>query len=101
MEKTKQDLENQIKKATDAIYNQLNEYKILSKNTLVIGGIIVAAYAITKLFDDEEEVVSTRPTREEGSFFGSAITGLATSVALQFAKEKLLEYLENNQNEAA
>jgi uncharacterized BrkB/YihY/UPF0761 family membrane protein len=45
----KNQLENIIKTSTDAIQNQLINYKDKGKNILVVGGIIVAAYAFLQI----------------------------------------------------
>jgi small neutral amino acid transporter SnatA (MarC family) len=94
----KTELENQVKNASQAIEGQFDIYKNQGKSVLVIGGIIVAAYAITQLFDDTEKESSTK---KETSMIGGAITGLATTLALNFAKEKLMAYLEKTSENAA
>lgn len=99
-EQRKSQLENVIANASKAIDGQLGEYKDKGKNVLIIGGIIVAAYALSRVFSDseEEEVEIKKP--EESSFFGSALTGIATSVLLALAKNKILELIEQlNQDE--
>lgn len=98
----KSKLENIIKFSSDAIENQLVDYKDKGKNALVIGGIIVAAYAFTRLFDDEDEPVEARTidSPNESSFLGSAVGGIVTSVLLTLAKNKILELIEHlNENE--
>ena len=66
--------------ATLAIKNQLGDYKDKSKNLLIIGGIVVAAYAFSKIFmdDEKEESIEKEPKKENekepapiqaGSFF--------------------------------
>ncbi|MCP9764595.1 hypothetical protein [Lacihabitans soyangensis] len=98
----KNQLENIIKSSTDAIQNQLIDYKDKGKNILVVGGIIVAAYAFSRLFTDkeDEDEVKTLETTKEPSFLGSAVTGVVTSVLLTLAKNKILELIEQlNENE--
>lgn len=98
----KNQLENIIKSSTDAIQNQLIDYKDKGKNILVVGGIIVAAYAFSRLFTakEEEVEVKTLETTKEPSFLGSAVTGVVTSVLLTLAKNKILELIEQlNENE--
>jgi hypothetical protein len=96
LDQKKEKLNNQIEEATSALHNQVGEYKSQVKNAALIGGILLAAYAISQLFDDKEEPIpsalDSKP--EKGSFLSSAIGGMALSVALQFAKNQLLEYLE-------
>lgn len=95
----KSQLENIAKSASDAIQNQLGDYKDKGKNLLIIGGIIVAAYAITRVFSDDSENESV-DKKSEPSFVGTAITGMVTSVLLTLAKNKILELIEQlNQNE--
>lgn len=97
----KNQLENIIKSSTDAIQNQLVDYKDKGKNVLIVGGIIVAAYAFSRLFvDDNEDEIETTETPKESSFLGSAVTGVVTSVLLTLAKNKILELIEQlNENE--
>ncbi len=95
----KEDLENQVKKASEAISSQMDSYKTQGKAVLVVSGILVAAYAITQLFDDSNE--SETIEKKEPSIIGGALTGLATTVALNFAKEKLMAYLEKTNNNAS
>jgi hypothetical protein len=59
----------------------------------------VAAYAITRVFSDDSEDESVEK-KSEPSFVGTAITGMVTSVLLTLAKNKILELIEQlNQNE--
>jgi uncharacterized membrane protein YidH (DUF202 family) len=96
----KSQLENIAKSASDAIQNQLVDYKDKGKNLLIIGGIIVAAYAITKVFSDDTEEDESVEKKSESSFVGTALTGVVTSVLLTLAKNKILELIEQlNQNE--
>lgn len=97
----KNQLENIIKSSTDAIHNQLVDYKDKGKNILVAGGIIVAAYAFSRLFtDNEKEATEIKESPKESSFFGPAVTGVVTSILLTLAKNKILELIEHlNENE--
>ena len=99
-EDKKKALERVIKSSTEAIQNQLGDYQEKGKNALIIGGIIVAAFALSKLFgDDEIEEVEVKKSKES-SFLESALTGIATSVLLALAKNKILEVIEQlNTNE--
>jgi hypothetical protein len=92
------ELENQVKNANEAIMYQIDTYKTHGKSALVIGSIVVAAYAITQLFDDSE---TENSTQKGSSIIGSTLTCLATTVALHFAKEKLMAYLDKNSENAA
>jgi hypothetical protein len=91
----KSQLENEIVRLSNSIEFQLKEYKTQGKNILIIGGIIVASYSLAQLLssDDEEE---ERPSKiNKSSAFSSAITGVAASLLLNLAKNKLLEIIEN------
>jgi len=94
----KNQLENIIKSSTDAIQNQLIDYKDKGKNVLVIGGIIVAAYAFSRLFSDKDETSEESVNSDSSnkpSFLGSAVGGMVTSVLLTLAKNKILELIEH------
>jgi hypothetical protein len=99
-EDKKSQLEKVIKSSTEALQNQLGDYQAKGKNILIIGGIILAAFALSKVFgDDDIEEVETQKSKES-SFLGSVITGMATSVLLALAKNKILEVIEQlNSNE--
>jgi hypothetical protein len=67
---------------------------------LIIGGIVMAAYAITRIFSDDTEEEEPLAKKAESSFIGTALTGVVTSVLLTLAKNKILELIEQlNQNE--
>ena len=95
----KSQLENAISSASKAIEGQLGDYKDKGKNLLIVGGIVVAAYALTKLFTDDEDELPQND-KKQSSFLGSALTGMLTTVLLTLAKNKILEIIEQlNQNE--
>ena len=102
-EERKTQLQNTISSVTTAIENQLGDYKTKGKNILVIGGIVVAAFAIARLLSDDVKEEETKNISEspENSVFLSALKGVATTVLLSIAKTKLLELLEqyNEKNE--
>lgn len=97
-DRKKQQLENSLESATLAIKNQLGDYKDKSKNLLIIGGIVVAAYAFSKIFMDDDEQEDTKPENskkeDSPSFVSSAMSGIVTSVLLSLAKNKILELIE-------
>ena len=102
-DKKKLQLENTLESATLAIKNQLGDYKDKSKNLLIIGGIIVAAYAFSKIFmdDEKEESIEKEPKKENSpSFVSSAMSGIVTSVLLSLAKNKILELIEQLNKDA-
>jgi hypothetical protein len=106
-EERKELLQESIDKYLGAIETQIGDLKKVGKNALVIGGIIVAVYAITELLlpegkeekQESEPLVITEPepekTKEGDSMLWSALKGAATSVLLAVAKEKLLELIEH------
>lgn len=95
----KNQLEKIVESSTDAIQSQLVDYKDKGKNVLVIGGILLAGYAISRLFvEKEDEEIAPLEVKKESSFMGSALTGMVTSVLLALAKNKILELVEQLQH---
>lgn len=105
-EERKELLQESIDKYLGAIETQIGDLKKVGKNALVIGGIIVAVYAITELLLPEgEEKQSNEPLllaepepakeKEGDSILWGALKGAATSVLLAVAKEKLMELIEH------
>jgi hypothetical protein len=91
------ELEGEIENATEALQNQMNAYKEKGGNVLIVLGIIASAYALYKLLtDDEDEPV---PPSNKDHFFRNALIGLASSVAVGFAKNQILDFLERMMNE--
>lgn len=99
-EQKKSQLENVVHSTSKAIESQLGDYKDKGKNALIIGGIVVAAYAFSKLFTSSDEIEDEKSEGEGSSFLGNALTGMITSVLLTLAKDKILSIIEQmNQNE--
>lgn len=99
-EQKKSQLENVIQSTSEAIENQLGDYKDKGKNALIIGGIVVAAYAFSKLFTSSDQKEDEKSEDEGSSFLTNALTGMVTSVLLTLAKDKILGLIEQmNQNE--
>lgn len=106
-EERKELLQESIDKYLGAIETQIGDLKKVGKNALVIGGIIVAVYAITELLlpDGKEEKQSDEPLlltepepareKEGDSLLWGALKGAATSVLLAVAKEKLMELIDH------
>ena len=106
-EERKELLQDSIDKYLGAIETQIGDLKKVGKNALVIGGIIVAVYAITELLlpDGEEEKQTNEPLllsepepvkeKEGDSLIWGALKGAATSVLLAVAKEKLMELIDH------
>lgn len=104
-EERKELLQESIDKYLGAIETQIGDLKKVGKNALVIGGIIVAVYAITELLlpEGKEEKQESEPLpiiepekeKEGDSMLWSAMKGAATTVLLAIAKEKLLELIDH------
>lgn len=101
-------LQESVNKYLEAIETQLGDLKKVGKNTLVIGGVIVAAYALTELLlpaateqprkklpNNALPVVIEDENDEEDSIIWSALKGAAMSLLLTIAKDKLLGLMEN------
>ncbi|ADQ16836.1 hypothetical protein [Leadbetterella byssophila] len=91
------ELEGEIENATEALQNQLSAYKEKGGNILIVLGILASAYALYKLLTDDDEVKASAPKNE--SFLRNALVGLATSVAVGFAKNQILDFMEQLMNE--
>ncbi|WP_064197185.1 MULTISPECIES: hypothetical protein [Emticicia] len=107
-EERKEFLQESANKYLEAIETQLGDLKKVGKNALIIGGVIVAAYAITELLLPSNKV-KTLPTpkpiaeeddENEDSFVWDALKGVATSVLLTIAKNKLLEIIDSYTTES-
>lgn len=96
-------LKEKIEQTSESINNQLGDYKEKGQNALIIGGILVAAYALARVFseDDEEEAgevtkiaAPLKPTKEDSpSVLGATLKGLATTVLLGVIKSKVEDYI--------
>jgi hypothetical protein len=99
----KEFLQESVNKYLEAIEVQIGDLKKVGKNTLVIGGVIVAAYAITELLLPAANqrtkplpVTTYEEEKEEGdSIVWAALKGAAMSLLLTVAKDKLLGLLDN------
>jgi len=104
-EERKELLQESIDKYLGAIETQIGDLKKVGKNALVIGGIIVAVYAITELLlpegtEEKQEseplpIIEPEKEKEGDSMLWSAMKGAATTVLLAIAKEKLLELIDH------
>lgn len=93
------ELEGEIENATHALQNQLSEYKEKGSNALIVLGIMASAYVLYKLLtDDDAEDTAKAPVKND-SFMRNALIGLATSVAVGFAKNQILDFLDSLMNE--
>lgn len=106
-------LQESVNKYLEAIETQIGDLKKVGKNTLVIGGVIVAAYALTELLlpaatpkrnktlmgnalpSNALPIVVEEEPDEEESMIWAALKGAAMSLLLTIAKDKLLGLMEN------
>jgi hypothetical protein len=111
----KEFLQESVNKYLEAIETQIGDLKKVGKNTLVIGGVIVAAYAITELLLPDATpkrsktvssnnnalsgnalpIIIDEEQEEEESMIWAALKGAAMSLLLTIAKDKLLGLMEN------
>lgn len=95
------ELEGDIENATQALQNQLSEYKEKGGNALIIIGIIASAYLLYQLLtdsDDEPKKVKNANNTVNENFLRNALVGLATSVAVGFAKNQILGLVDQFMN---
>lgn len=93
-------LNKQINDIMSDLKDKAADVKILGKDVLIIGGLVVAGYALSKLLTGEDEEESGTSAAKEPSVLSSALKGAATSILLAVAKQKLTEYLENLNEES-
>jgi polynucleotide 5'-kinase involved in rRNA processing len=101
-EERKELLQESANKYLEAIETQIGDLKKVGQNTLIIGGVIVAAYAITELLlpaprqKGTIDTVAIDEVESEGeSIVWAALKGAATSLLLTVAKDKLLGLMDN------
>jgi len=96
-EERKEFLQESATKYLEAIETQIGDLKKVGKNALIIGGAILATYALTEFLlpSETKEEESIEEEEDENSIIWSALKGVAVSLILAVAKDKLLEILEN------
>lgn len=102
-EERKEFLQESANKYLEAIETQIGDLKNVGKNALIIGGVVLTAYALTELLlpsAKQKTSLDTKPIvqeddNDEDSFVWATLKGVATSVLLTIAKNKLLEIIEN------
>lgn len=103
-EERKEFLQESANKYLEAIEMQIGDLKKVGKNALVIGGVVLTAYALTELLlPSAKQKISLEPklieqeedNNDENSFVWAALKGVATSVLLAVAKNKLLGIIDN------
>jgi hypothetical protein len=96
----KEALQQTAEKSLEAIQSQLGDLKKVGTNALIIGGTIVAAYALTEVLlpaakpRKEEQFAEKEDENVGESIFWAGVKGIATSMLLALAKDKLMELLE-------
>jgi hypothetical protein len=91
-------LHKQINDVTEELSDKATGWKNLGRDSLVIGGIVLAGYSLMRLFDSTiEENKSEENASQNGpdSILFSALKGAAASALLAVAKSKLTDYLDN------
>jgi hypothetical protein len=99
-ESRKEALQQAASKSLEAIQTQLGDLKKVGTNALIIGGTIVAVYALMEVL-----LPAAKPRKEEQftenehedigeSILWAGVKGIATSLLLALAKEKLMELIE-------
>lgn len=109
-EERKEFLQESANKYLEAIEMQIGDLKKVGKNALVIGGVVLTAYALTELLlpsTKQKKTLDPKPiiheegdNNDEDSFVWAALKGVTTSVLLTIAKNKLLGIIDNLTNEA-
>jgi hypothetical protein len=101
-EERKELLQESANKYLEAIETQIGDLKKVGTNTLIIGGVIVAAYALTELLlPNPKQQFSNEPLPlveeeyEGESIVWAALKGAAVSLLLAVAKDKLLGIMDN------
>lgn len=102
LENKRKALELQANEVQSNISTEMDDLKKIAKERgnqiLIAGGIIAGSYLIYSLFSGSGE--SKKEAKNESSFLGSAIKSYLLAVALSMAKDKLVDYLKNLENES-
>lgn len=88
-------LHKKIEDTTEALKQKAQDYKELGRDALLIGGVLVLGYSLFQLFSDDDEEQEIETTEKSESFISSSLKGVASSILLALAKEKLMEYIES------
>ncbi len=86
-------LTQKINKSEQELADKLALVKSMGKDFAVIGGIVVAAFAVMKLVAGDESQKEKDGENEDSVIF-STLKGVALSVALAFAKDKLVDFID-------
>jgi hypothetical protein len=89
--KDKEALQNRLKADIDQyelmIEDELVRKKELLSKVAIVGGIIIAGYALTKMLVEKENEKQDKV--KKGSSVGKLILGIATPIVINFLKDKL------------
>lgn len=103
-EERKEFLQESANKYLEAIEMQIGDLRKVGKNALVIGGVVLTAFALTEFLlpsDKQKTSFNPKPIEQEdddnyeNSYVWAALKGVATSVLLTVAKNKLLGIIDN------
>ena len=103
-EDRKKALQDSVNKYLEEIEEKVGDVKKIGKNTLAISGIVLGAYLLTGLLlrdsDEDEstrsnELVSVKKDNVGESILWSSLKGVATSVLLALAKDKLVDIIDH------
>ena len=102
LEKKRKALEVQAHEVKSNISLEMDDLKKTANERinqiLIAGGIMAGSYLIYSLFSGSNQ--SKKDENNESSFLGSAIKSYLLAVALSMAKDKLVEYLKNLEEES-
>ena len=102
LENKRKALEVQADEVKSNISLEMDDLKKIAKERgnqiLIAGGIVAGSYLIYSLFSGGGE--SKKEQKNESSFLGSAIKSYLLAVALSMAKDKLVDYLKNLEEES-
>lgn len=90
-------LQKKLEDKTKELKETADDFKSIGRDVLLIGGILLLAYALFLIMSEDEEESDKTPSLTKG-ILGNSIKGVLISTFLAIAKEKLQEYL-NDKNE--
>jgi hypothetical protein len=102
LENKRKALEIQANEVKSNISLEMDDLKKIAKERgnqiLIAGGIMAGSYLIYSLFSGNDS--SKKVEKMKGSFLGSAVKSYLLAVALSMAKDKLVDYLKNLEDES-
>ncbi len=84
------ELESQVAEIQEQLTETVTEYKKVGNQMLIAGGIVAGGYLLFSMFSG---------SKKKGSFVSDAIKSYALAIALSYAKDLLLDYLESLEEE--